>query len=192
MSCAGALSEHGTGGGSGTLNLDVLVVYEDLETGLKASESLNRTVQQLESPVDMRVDFWRFDLFRDPAFLRQVAKEEADIVILSTHCRAQLPVTVNSWFREWLGRRGGEPRALAVLFDDRAKDTPDAAEMLKELSAAAQPAGVDVFLQPFNRETMLESALDNIHRRAETRLRLSEGVPRQPDRHSFRHWGINE
>jgi hypothetical protein len=192
MSCAGALAERETGGGRGTLNLDVLVVYEDLETGLKASETLNRTVQRLESPVDMRVDFWRFDLFRDPTFLRQVTKEDADIVFLATHCRGQLPATVNLWFHEWLGHRGGEPRALAVLLDDTAKGTPGAAEMVKELSAAAQPAGVDVFLHPGNTEALLESALDDIHRRAETKLVLWDGVPGQTDRHWFRHWGINE
>ena len=136
-------AERGSGVGAGTLS--VLVVYEDLETGLRASEALDRTVQRLEAPLDLQVDFWRSDLFCEPAFHQQVARQKADIVFLSAHGRAQLPPTVNSWFREWLGRRVLEPRALAVLLDDNAEDTSAATRMVEELSAAAQRAGVDVF-----------------------------------------------
>ncbi|HTL59405.1 MAG TPA: hypothetical protein VL361_27285 [Candidatus Limnocylindrales bacterium] len=144
-------AERGSGVGAGTLS--VLVVYEDLETGLRASEALDRTVQRLEAPVDLQVDFWRSDLFCEPAFHQQVARQKADIVFLSAHGQTQLPPTVNSWFREWLGRRVLEPRALAVLLDDNAEDTSAATTMVEELSAAAQRAGVDVFLPAADAET---------------------------------------
>ena len=146
MKCADALAERGSAGGGEALSLDVLVVYDDLETGLKASQTLDRTMQRLEATVDMQVNFWRFDLFREPAFLQQAARQEADIVFFSTHGRAKLPATVDSWFREWFACQRDEPRALAVWLDDQAKDTAGATEMVEELSAAARLAGVDVFL----------------------------------------------
>jgi hypothetical protein len=57
---------------------------------------------------------------------------------------------------------------------------------------AAQPAGADVFLTPMKTEERLESRLDDVQRRAEIRLLLSDEVPRQTDGSSYRHWGINE
>ena len=57
---------------------------------------------------------------------------------------------------------------------------------------AAQPAEADVFLRPVKTQASLESTLDDVQRQAETRLMLSDSVPRQTDGRSFRHWGINE
>lgn len=192
MKYVDALAERGSGGRGEALSLDVLVVYDDLETGLKASQTLDRTMQRLETSVDMQVNFWRFDLFREPAFLQQVASQKADIVFFSTHGRAKLPATVDSWFREWFGRQRGEPRALAVWLDDKAKDTPGATEMVEELSAAARLSGVDVFLHVAEAETECESVIEDIHRRAETRTLLLDEVLHRVERPPFREWGINE
>lgn len=192
MKYVDALAERGSGGGGESLSLEVVVVYDDLETGLKASQALDRTMQRLETSVDMQVNFWRFDLFRESAFLQRVARQEADIVFFSTHGQAQLPATVDSWFREWLGRQRGEPRALAVWLDDQTKDTPGATEMVQELSAAARLAGVDVFLHATEAETEWESAFEDIHRRAETRTLLLDEVLHRVERPPFREWGINE
>lgn len=181
--------------GRETLSLDVLVVYEDLETGLRASETLDRIARRLKATVDMHVDFWRYDLFREPVIFQQLARQEAGIVFFSTHGRTQLPATVNSWFRERFGCQGDGPRALAVLLDEKAKDAPGAAEMLEELSAAAQLAGVDVFPQvteAAGAETQRQSALEDIRRRAETKARLPDEVLHEAERPFFREWGINE
>jgi hypothetical protein len=174
------------------LSLEVLLLYEDLETGLKASQALDRTVHQLEATVDMQVNLCRFDLFGEPAFLQQGAMPEADVVFLSTHGSARLPATLDSWFREWFGRQRDKPRALAVLLNNRMKDTPGAAEMVQELSAAARLSGVEVFLHAPGPETEWESTMKDIHRRAETRTLLLEEVLHRAERAPSREWGINE
>jgi len=174
MSCPEAVAEPGSGRGSETLS--ILVIYEDLESGLRAGQVLNRTVQRLQAPLEVRVDFWRSDLFREPAFLQQVAREEADIVFLSTNGRAQLPPTLHSWVRQWFGPQGSHPRALVVLLGDNANHTPGTTRMLEELSAAAQLAGVDVFRHAAAPETEWESAIEEIHRRSDTKTLLLDEV----------------
>jgi hypothetical protein len=181
----------GDAGGGGDLNLKALVVYEDLETGLRARQSLERTLQRLEASLDIQIDLWRFDLFDRPAFLKHATEQNADIVVFSTHGQAQLPATVDLWLREWFVRQGDEPRALAVLLDDQAMDLPGASKMVEVLSAAARRAGVDVFL-PAAPERQWEPAIHNIHHRANTRTLLLDEVLHRLDRPPSRDWGINE
>jgi len=192
MKYADSVVERGDGGGGRSLSLQVLVVYEDLETGLRARQALEQTVQRLEATVDVRVNLWRFDLFREPAFLQHAAKEEADIVFFSTHAQAQLPAAVDSWFREWFARQGDEPRALAVLFDDPGKEMPTATDIMEALGGAARLAGVDVFLYGAETETKWESAIEHIQRRAETKTMLWDEDLHRAERPPFPDWGINE
>ena len=177
--------------GGEALSLNVLMVYEDLETGLRARQSLERTLHRLDASVDIQIDLWRFDLFDRPAFLKHATEQNADIVVFSTHGQAQLPVTVDLWLREWFMRQGDEPRALAVLLDNQAMDLPGTSRMVEVLSAAARRAGVDVFL-PAAPETEWESAIHNIQHRANTRTLLLDEVLHRPDRPPSRDWGINE
>ena len=190
MKPAEALTEPGSGEDRETLS--VLVVYEDLETGLRASEALDRTMQRLQAPVEVQVDFWRSDLFREAAFLQQVTAQQADIVFLSTHGRGQLPRTLHSWLHQWFGCQGGEPRALAVLLDTKGRDLPGVTKMLEELSRAARLAGVDMFLHAAEPKAEWERAIEEIHCRAETKTVLLDEVLLHADRPAFREWGINE
>lgn len=175
-----------------SLNLDVLVLYDDLQTGLRASQSLHRALHELEPPVDIRVNFLRADLFSDPALLPQLTARSADIVFVSTHAQARLPANLDSWLRDWFDRQTGKPRALAVLVDERSANSPGAARLLDDLSSAARMAGVDVFLPQIGPESQWKSALDEIHHRAETRSLLLDAVLHQAEHPPLREWGLNE
>ncbi len=171
------------------LNLEVLVFYDDLQTGLRASQTLNHALHQLEPPVDIRVNFLRADLFREPALLPQLATHNADIVFFSTHGQARVPADLDAWLRDWFDRQTDRPRALAMLVDERAVNSPVSARLLDDLSSAARMAGVDVFCQQIEPGSQWESALDEIHHRAETRTLLLEEVLHHPP---LREWGLNE
>ncbi len=188
MKSLDSFAENGVEVSAGTLGLDVLVVYEDLETGMRARHTLERTVQRLEASVDVQVELWRFDLFNRPPFQKQVAKQKADIVILSAHGQARVPAAVDLWFRQWFVRQSDEPRALAVLLDEQTMDRPGGAETVAELSAAARLSGVDVFLS----EAEWEPEFENLEHRANARTMLLEEVLRRVERPPARDWGINE
>ncbi len=93
MNCVGTSADAGSAAGKEPLRLDVLAVYEDFATGLRARQTLDQTVQRLEADADVQVNLWRFDLLREPALRQQAAEEaaEADIVFVSMHGQSELP-----------------------------------------------------------------------------------------------------
>jgi len=133
--------------GEATGRLDVLLVYEDFSTGLRARQAFDKVACQLKPDTDFKVDLWKFDLLREPALLEWAATEaaKADIVFLSAHGQDQLPKAAHSWLEQWFERRGGEPCALVVLLDKAPGDAAGAGQTWEALRAAALAAGVDVF-----------------------------------------------
>ena len=100
------------------LNLRVAIIYEDLETGLRAKRCLDRLTGDLN--VDQSffgIQMWSFKLLSDPAF-RSVAAREAgnfELIFYCAHGCGEPPVMVRDWMGEWLKHRTGQPCALAVL-----------------------------------------------------------------------------
>lgn len=175
--------------------VDVLLVYEDFSTGLRARQVFEQVARQLELEADFNVDLWKFDLLREPALLEWAANEavKADLVFLSAHGQGELPGTVNMWLRRWLERRGGEPCALVVLIDTLAGDTGAANQMLEALRATALAAGVDVFLHAAEAlPTERQPVLDEIHPYPETRTASPDELFHGVELHPNRDWGINE
>jgi hypothetical protein len=180
--------------GEGPLRLRVLVIYEDLETGLRARQTLDHTVRQLAAEADAHVNLWRFDLLSEPRLRQRAAEEaaEADIVFCSAHGQRELPAIVNLWLQEWFGNKSGKPCALAVSLDAHAKDTPPATRMMEAIETAARLAGVDVFLHLGEVQTEFETAAANIQQRAERRTMVVDELLHEAEPRRFRDWGINE
>ena len=53
--------------------LDVLLMYEDLSTGLRARRLLDEVVTSLNLEVDFQANLWRFDLLGEPGLLELAA-----------------------------------------------------------------------------------------------------------------------
>ena len=175
--------------------LDVLLMYQDISTGLRARRLLDHVAISLKLEVDFRVSLWKFDLLREPALLEQATEEaaKADLVFFSAHGPRDVPAAVNLWFQRWLGRKTGEPCALPVLLDLNSRDTAATNLLLETLRALAGPAGVDVFFDPADTPLAEWAAIDqDLRRRAETRTELLEKMPHRMESPSHRDWGINE
>src|SRR5689334_25075739 len=86
----------------GRLKLNVLMVYEDLGTGVRARQTLDETLHRLAVDTDVHVKMWKFDLLREPSLHQQAVDEatEARVVFVSAHGREELPATVWSWFQQ--------------------------------------------------------------------------------------------
>ena len=108
------------------LSLDVLMVYEDLGTGLRARQVLDGTVERLAADADVHVKLWRFDLLGEPSLCHQAVRDaaQADLVFVSAHGHSELPATVSLCLQRWLAHIDGKPCALVVSFDADAGDTP--------------------------------------------------------------------
>lgn len=186
MNCAVAIAEQKNEWGSEPSRLNVLVVYEDLETGLRVSQVLDQLARELRGVVEVQPCYWRFDLSTQPTCL-----QKANIVFLSAHAQAQLPANFHSWFRDWLVQLGDAPRAVAVLVENSAQAPALSSKMAEEVIAAARLARVEVFVQPESLTAGLRSDTEELQHRSERILRLDEAL-RQDQHPPFRDWGINE
>jgi len=175
--------------------LEVMLMYEDFSTGLRARREFDAVASLLKLEVDFRVNFWRFDLLREPVLFDWATEEaaQADMVFLSAHGPNDLPAAIDFWLQRWLARRIGEPCALSVVLDHSARDTVATNRLLEELRAMAGPAGVDVFLGAADApQKGWGAAVQEIQGYAETRVGMLEETLRPSALGSQRHFGINE
>ncbi len=130
----------------GALKLRVLMLYEDLETGVRARLALEQALQRVAVETDLHIRMWKFDLLGELVLREQAVTEatEARIVFVSAHGGAKLPLPVGSWFEEWFSRKRAAPCALVVSLDPQVQTTPG--ETMARLETAARLAGVEMFL----------------------------------------------
>lgn len=175
------------------LAVDVLLIYEDLSTGLRARRAFEEAVQRIEMPADFKVDLWRFDLLWESALreaaLKQAAK--AGVLVISAHGRTELPATVQVWLSQWLERKDDQPCALVLSLDQEIEGTPSAKRILDFLQARAREVGVEVFAHFGTApEPGWDLTVESLRHRADTRTAILDDILRRPQPHS--HWGLNE
>jgi hypothetical protein len=136
-----------TAGGEVQLTLDAMLIYEDLGTGLRAKDVLDRTARRLPRTPILNLAIWRFDVLREPS-LREKALHKASvavIVVVSAHGRMALPEVVTDWLQQWLKRKSDKPRALIVSLDHSSRDQAPAAQMISWMQTGARAKDVAVF-----------------------------------------------
>ncbi len=179
--------------GETPLRLDVLLVYEDFATGLRAREALEHWVHQLEVQADARVNLWRFDLLRDSSDARQAAREafEADIIVLAAHGQGGLPSWIKTWLQQALASRADRPTALVASLDESARDSAGENPVLTQVEALAQEAGVELFPH-FGSSASMQTGLTfaAVSERAHTTSAVLDEILHRHD--SYSRWGINE
>jgi hypothetical protein len=136
--------------GSGDLDvtpptLNVVIVYEDFETGTHAKKTYDFLVENVRPECQFTNQMWKFDVMSIPK-LREIAVRDAataDIVIVSSH-GDELPAYVKSWAESWL-ESPGTPLALVVLFDRQPPETLRTRDYLVEVARRGKMA---FFAQP--------------------------------------------
>jgi hypothetical protein len=127
--------------------LDVLLLYEDLGTALRAKHALDSLPCQLGVEGGWGTRLWRLDLLSVPLLAEQAAIEaaSADVIILSLHGRTALRAEARDWLSRWLDHKEDRPYALAALLDPepapRGSDNP----MVADLKRIAEAARADLF-----------------------------------------------
>jgi hypothetical protein len=101
------------------LGLQVLLLYEDLATALRATQSLDRLPAQLGGMAKLVTRPWRLDLLREPLLAEQAAIEaaEADVILLSVHSGGELRAEARDCLTRWLDHKEDRPYSLAALLD---------------------------------------------------------------------------
>jgi hypothetical protein len=172
--------------------LNVVIAYEDLETGKRAMKTYEYLVKQLGEQCLFANQMWKFDVLAVPK-LRDIAAKDAaaaEIVIVSAHEGRELPAEVKAWIEQWLICKT-EASALVGLFDGESTDGPARAY----LAEVARRAKIEFFCQPgiwpgtgISAGTRSANSLAQPqHEKTFAFLaNVTQDVP------SFTHWGINE
>jgi hypothetical protein len=170
---------------------NVVIVYEDFETGKHAKKTYDFLVEHLGDECVFANQMWKFDVLA-VGKLKEIAAKDAsaaDIIIVSAHGSGDLPPEVKAWTEAWLKEK---TRAIALvgLFDSpEYLDNP----ARSYLAGVARRAQIEFFSQPgvWPGGDHEESPSADNWDRNKTFSVLADMVQIQPDR-NISHWGINE
>lgn len=104
--------------------INVVMVYEDYATGLRAKRLYDNLCRQLEPECEVNQSMWKFEVLAVPRLGTVAAEEaaEADMVIISLSGESELPGRVKDWLETWVGEKAGQSSALVALFDGIEED----------------------------------------------------------------------
>ncbi len=171
--------------------LNVMILYEDFGTGLRAKRSLDLLPEQLRANAKLSTKLWRIELLADPLLSEQAAMEAgaADVIILSVHGQRSLSAEVQAWLSSWLRHRRREACALGVLLDSRQDSTGSEKPIVSYLQQVANVAGADLFYSFSDAPgTDLDPAMEKINQRArQSSTVLEEMLSRSAPRRFLGH-----
>src|SRR5260370_41614019 len=98
---------------------NVAIIYEDSTAGKRAKHFYDRIIRELVDECDFSLELWNFQVLAVPEIGDSAAKAaaQADFVILSMHCNAQLSVETRAWIERWSGLITDNKSALVALLD---------------------------------------------------------------------------
>ena len=172
---------------------NVVLVYEDLETGKRAMRTYDFLVEQLGEDCLFANQMWKFDLLAVPKLREMAARDAAaaDIVIVSAHEGNDLSYEVKDWVEMWTAQ-DTHNIAIVGLFDSEATITTPVRDFLE---STAERLGVQFFSQPGvwpEAEELGAIGRNSVSvqpRHEQTFSILANMVHDQP---AVSHWGINE
>jgi hypothetical protein len=174
---------------------NVLITYEDFETGKHAKRTYDYLVQSLGHECRFEHQMWKFEVLGIPKLREMAAKDavHADIIIVSSHGGDGLPYEVQEWIEAWR-REKTNAIALVALFDCPQEKAVQTRPIRNYLAEVARRGAMGFFAQPDDwpgrqrreEQMVFEPPMD---RSGKTLSTLAGIVQRDP---SFPRWGINE
>lgn len=169
--------------------LNVVIVYEDLETGKRAMKTYEYMVDQLGAQCLFSNQMWKFDVLAVPK-LREIAAKDAaaaELILISAHEGKPLPKEVKAWIDLWLSYTT-QASALVGLFGAESVENP----VRSYLEDIARRAGIEFFCQPGiwpGTTKAQSSAVRALKTNEHPFTYIPAGIVEGP---AMSHWGINE
>ena len=183
-----SLPAFGSSDKEGNSALNVVIAYEDLETGKRAMKTYEYMVQQLGDECLFANQMWKFDVLAVPKLKEIAAKDAvaAEIIIISAHEGTPLPKEVRAWIDTWV-TYGTHASALVGLFGKESVDNP-VREYLAEVARLAQ---IEFFCQPGIWPGSTKSKKNAVRAwdRGDASFDFLTNATEKPP---VSHWGINE
>jgi hypothetical protein len=124
------------------MQLEVLLVYEDFQMGLRGRKIFDFFAKEVAAGDAARLAVWRFDCFRSVELASEAGHraESADVIIVAARCSHSLPGPVRDWLECWPPRRT-RPGVMVASFSPTASvasQLPDASLLLWRAASRAQ------------------------------------------------------
>jgi hypothetical protein len=125
---------------------NVVIMYEDFETGKRAKKGFDYVAEELGNDLEFKHSMWRLDSLQDPKLnVVAAALAEADLLIISLRAEGQLPAEIRALVDERLAQPVNHRCALIAVFEGAAPAT--GSSVYACLATLAQRHGLDFFEQ---------------------------------------------
>jgi hypothetical protein len=174
---------------------NVVIAYEDFETGKQAKRTFDVLAEQLKNDCRFTNQMWKFDVLNIPNLREMAAKDAAmaDIVIISCRAKEELAPEVKSWIELWLAEQS-QTIALVALLDSSPGFPMEAPKLRRYLSEVAVRGGMEFFAQPNDVPGTVRPLQFPMQEPVAPSINLAmASLARTVDREGgFPRWGINE
>jgi len=171
---------------------NVVIAYEDFDTGKHAKETYDLLVKNLSQECRFANQMWKFEVLGIPKLREMAAKDAlmADIIIISCQGAHDLSADVQAWIHSWICEQSNA-LALVALFGDGGSQR-ESHQLRAYLAEAAKRAGMEFFAQPAAPVRRLDQTLASERgaKRNENTLSALAGVIQRDQ--TFPRRGINE
>lgn len=146
---------------------EVVIVYEDFSTGLRAKQLFDRLFQRVDSG-RYRLNMWKFSVLHLNALRTQAIHDAASAAILCVAAQGQgdLPPSVYDWAHQWSQSSGPHPYALVALLEKPQEADGSETAYVRDLRKMARQKEAEFFYTRIDRvghEERLPSPPREIH-----------------------------
>ena len=131
---------------------EALILYQDLATGKRAMETLQRLVGKMGHGCLFRYHLFSFGALKLPQIHDDVADHavRADIILFSVRAGADMPTEVKAWTETWLRKRTHRNCALVALVGQSRDRVNSPTPVHAYLQETARKGQMDFFSQNEN------------------------------------------
>jgi hypothetical protein len=176
-------------------NFNVVIAYEDFDTGKLAKRTFDVLNEQLKNDCRFTNQMWKFDVLNIPKLREMAAKDAAmaDIVIISCRAKDELAPEVKAWIELWLAQES-HVIALVALLDSSPELQVERANLRRYLAEVAARGRMEFFAQPNDLPEPARSLQSWTKESATPSMNLAmASLARTVEREGgFPRWGINE
>jgi hypothetical protein len=162
--------------------LNIVIAYDDVPAGQRAMHTLADLGRNFADEMDLGPQLWRFEYLEDPDWRALATADaiKADILIVSTTSKSELPAAVENWLADCFVQKHGTSAAVVALLGAVDNiDEPDSPRF-QFIQRAALEAGLDFFAPQPRGQNSLDSTIKSIHRRADTMTRTLDEILHPP------------
>lgn len=144
-----AMNPAGAVGAVGVPNPAVVIVYEDVATGLRAKEAFDRVFGRLDSSREYHLVMWEFSVLGFGALRARAVRDAAasDIVCVAAHGEHDLPAGVKEWAERWAKEPMTHRCTMVALLEAVDAELPEDTLLIEFLREVASKRDAEFLLE---------------------------------------------